>query len=257
MIEIDSLFLEKNLFKFYEDFNGFKDFKLVTNDSYNSISSSEFQWPGFVYNIVFDNKNSNKIYDELYKKINQGELPPFLLVNSSKVPEDFEEKMYERDTRKIDSWPIIYIDLTQFENQFQPICNFVISKINDKDKLEEWYRIVASVLFTSKTFSFDFFIKQLNNKKYSFYLGYFNNIPVSTALLINDEFVTGFYMIATNPNYRKRGFGTEMVKKLIIDSKNIGKKIITAQSSRMAFPLYQQIGFLNKNSIDVYWMFGK
>jgi hypothetical protein len=257
MASLPKLKLENNLYRFYDDFIGFEDFIVKKDENYNFISSGKYQWPGYVYNIKANHENCDQLIHELEKKILSKEIPPFLLVDPKRVHDNFEEKINQIEIKKIDFWPIIFMDLKTENLQLHNISDYVVLKANNEKQFQEWYDIVIAVLFPKKSIPYGFFQNRMNDNRYSFYVGYYKNLPVATAMVFTDNKVAGFYMVATNNEFRKRGFGKGIVMRTICDTKESGCSHITAQSSRMAFPVYQQIGFQHINTLDVYWMLGK
>jgi len=173
------------------------------------------------------------------------------------VPATFEEKVNQLDIKKIDFWPIILLDLKTVNLQLLNISEYIVLKVNNEKQFQEWYDIVIAVLFPKKSMPYGFFQNRMNDNRYSLYVGYYKNLPVTTAMVFTDNNVAGFYMVATKNDFRKQGFGTGIVIRTILDAKESGSSYMTAQSSRMAFPVYQQIGFQHVNTLDVYWMLGK
>jgi len=251
-----NLYLENNLYSFYDDFVGFEDFTIKKSEQYTFIASRKYQWPGYVYNLEANPDNCDQLIEELEKKILSKEIPPFLIVDPTKVPATFEENVNQLDIKKIDFWPIIFMDLKTENLQFSNMSDYVVLKANNEKQFQEWYDIVIAVLFPKKSIPYGFFHNRMNDNRYSFYVGYFKNLPVTTAMVFTDNNVAGFYMIATKNDFRKRGFGTGIIIRTILDAKESGSSYMTAQSSRMAFPVYQQIGFQHVNTLDVYWMLG-
>ena len=57
----------------------------------------------------------------------------------------------------------------------------------------------------------------------------------------------------TFPNYRNRGIGTELFKKIVDEAKQLGYKKITLNASNMGKPLYEKYGFKDvHNGMDFF-----
>ena len=52
----------------------------------------------------------------------------------------------------------------------------------------------------------------------------------------------------TFPNYRNRGIGAELFKRIVDEAKQLGYKKITLNASDMGRPLYEKFGFKNVNN---------
>jgi len=75
------------------------------------------------------------------------------------------------------------------------------------------------------------------------YVGYIEGKPVVTGILVLHANVGGVYYIMTHLEYRKRGYGTEMILALLIRIKERGYHVATLQASAEGKKLYQKLGF--------------
>ncbi len=78
---------------------------------------------------------------------------------------------------------------------------------------------------------------------FEIYVGYFENLAVVTGILVLHANVAGIYYIMTDPSFRKRGFGTEMMISLLLRAKERGYRLATLQASESGRSLYQKLGF--------------
>ncbi len=126
MTAIPELKLVNNLYRFYDDFIGFEDFTIKKSEQFDFIASRKYQWPGYVYNLEANSDNCDQLIDELEKKILSKEIPPFLIVDPTRVPDNFEEKMDQIRIRKIDFWPIIFMDLKKSKSSIAKLSDFIV-----------------------------------------------------------------------------------------------------------------------------------
>jgi GNAT superfamily N-acetyltransferase len=57
----------------------------------------------------------------------------------------------------------------------------------------------------------------------------------------------------TSPNYRNRGIGTALFKKIVDEAKQLGYKKITLYATEMGRPLYEKYGFKDvHNAMDFF-----
>jgi len=76
-----------------------------------------------------------------------------------------------------------------------------------------------------------------------FYVGYVDGIPVATAELTIGGGVAGLYNISTRASYRRRGFGTAMTMRPLLDARERGHTTAILQASPDGIRLYQRVGF--------------
>lgn len=75
------------------------------------------------------------------------------------------------------------------------------------------------------------------------YVGYVEEMPIVTGVLVLHANVAGIYYVMTRPEYRKRGYGTEMMISLLMRAKEKGYHMATLQASASGRGLYQKLGF--------------
>jgi GNAT superfamily N-acetyltransferase len=75
------------------------------------------------------------------------------------------------------------------------------------------------------------------------YLGRLDGHPVATASLLLSEGIAGIYDVTTVPSVRKRGVGTAMLLHILHMAQQQGYDCAWLQTSAMAYPFYEQLGF--------------
>ena len=75
------------------------------------------------------------------------------------------------------------------------------------------------------------------------HVGYQHDVPVTTGLGFRTGRAIGIYNIATLESARGRGFGAAMTMRLVVDGLADGCDIAVLQSSPLARPLYERLGF--------------
>lgn len=75
------------------------------------------------------------------------------------------------------------------------------------------------------------------------YVGYVNDTPVATAVLMMAQGVAGIFNIATEESYRRRGIGEAMTSHVIRIGRQSGCRIAALQASAVGRSLYERMGF--------------
>ena len=77
------------------------------------------------------------------------------------------------------------------------------------------------------------------------FVGYVDNEPASTSMLIKTGPVAGIYWVATLDKYRNHGFGKEITAQSLVAGKMRGCTFASLQASVMGKPVYEKMGFDN------------
>jgi ribosomal protein S18 acetylase RimI-like enzyme len=75
------------------------------------------------------------------------------------------------------------------------------------------------------------------------YVGYMDDTPVATAVLVMAQGVAGIFNIATEEAYRRRGIGEAMTAHVIKVARESGCRIAALQASEAGRALYERMGF--------------
>jgi ribosomal protein S18 acetylase RimI-like enzyme len=85
-----------------------------------------------------------------------------------------------------------------------------------------------------------------------FYVGYLDNLPVATAEVTVAGGVAGLYNISTLPPYRRRGFGTAMTVRPLVEAREARSETAVLQASSEGVGLYSRVGFQAYGKITEY-----
>lgn len=95
-------------------------------------------------------------------------------------------------------------------------------------------------------------ILQYNHKDIPFYLVYFQNQPVGTAILFQTGKIAGVHGVGIIPEVRKNGFAEEIMKFLINQAIDQHATHVTLQASALGKGIYEKLGFKEQFMIRNY-----
>jgi ribosomal protein S18 acetylase RimI-like enzyme len=84
------------------------------------------------------------------------------------------------------------------------------------------------------------------------YLGYLGDEPVASAELAVGGGIVGLYNISTRSAYRRKGIGTAMTVRPLLDAREAGFDTAVLQASEEGFPMYSRLGFEVTGSFTEY-----
>jgi GNAT superfamily N-acetyltransferase len=76
-----------------------------------------------------------------------------------------------------------------------------------------------------------------------FYVGYLEERPVAAAEVCLTGPVAGLYGVCTLASERRRGFGTALVARPLLEARAAGAQVATLQASAQGQPVYARLGF--------------
>lgn len=122
-----------------------------------------------------------------------------------------------------------------------------VQRVESAMALKEFTEVIASIggspLAFDRIYSHAPLVTYAGNTSVELYLGFFENTPSVTGILVTHANVAGIYYVATRPEQRKKGFGTAMMCHLLKRAKQKGYFIATLQASEDGIPLYEKLGF--------------
>lgn len=77
--------------------------------------------------------------------------------------------------------------------------------------------------------------------------------PAAIGALIMGDTLPGVYVMATLPEWRRRGLGKAILARIMNDALADQHRVIVLTASRFGFPLYQQFGFERIFDYSIYW----
>jgi len=86
--------------------------------------------------------------------------------------------------------------------------------------------------------------KEHNKSSLFYFLAYYRDSPVSSAAIyIDPNNVAGLYFVATLPEFRRKGFASQLLLHVIRFIQGKGCQRVVLHASEMGEPLYQKLGF--------------
>lgn len=83
----------------------------------------------------------------------------------------------------------------------------------------------------------------IKKSEHKLFIGYLNNIPVSTSIAFYNSGLAGIYRIATLPEFRRKGLGRLMTIDLIVRAIDNEYSQSVLHASELGKPIYEKIGF--------------
>lgn len=122
-----------------------------------------------------------------------------------------------------------------------------IRKVTTDEERALWIELVAQNAHmdaSEVTFIVQSIVKYAPQNAVQLYVGFYKQIPVATALIIEREDVATLHMVNTLEAYRKQGIGTFIIRTALCELKHTGIPTVILSASVMGKQVYEKIGFL-------------
>jgi ribosomal protein S18 acetylase RimI-like enzyme len=175
--------------------------------------------------------------------------------SDSTQPDNLGKYLEAQGLQNIGDFPGMAIDLSNLGSRECP-KDLEIIRVKDQTNLKSWLKIAAIAfnipvelieeilpLESSLGFQGDQYIR---------YLALWQKMPVAISALYLDAGVAGIYFVATLPEARGKGIGTQVTKTALKDAQNLGYRVATLQASAMGKNVYQQLGFQECCPLKIY-----
>jgi GNAT superfamily N-acetyltransferase len=249
--------IESNLHHFYEFAAARADLELVKEKDYSWVRNRNSAWPNWIFRLNREMLDQDEFIKSLTNRIKNKEIPPFLVTLEPDNPEQFYALAAKYGMKQINRWTGMAIAKEDYKLLPDKDSYNNISEVSNAEIINDWIDVVNNSLFNSTTLE-NKIVEELYQKgPLKLYLGYDNNIPVSTAMSFEDSSVAGLYMIATMENHRGKGWGARLTRFAMEKCFQNNVRLIILHASAMGEPLYRKIGFKEYCKFGILWMVGR
>lgn len=180
---------------------------------------------------------------KLFQSLN---LPFSWWVSERDTPDTLEEELVRHGLNPKEDDIGMYLFLNKAQLSLK-VHELSIQRVIEKPALKDFAAVMTSIGGSPDIYR-QFFNKipsmlYAEGAPYEIYVGYLNQEPVVTGILVLHANVGGIYYIMTNPAHRRKGYGTEMMVFLLMCAKERGYHLSTLQASASGRNLYQRLGF--------------
>ena len=217
-------------------------------ETYFCLSAPSSTYPNILFRPHLNANNAEEILDEIKTKIKTGF--PSVMICSLTDTNATTLQLLDKHTAYGKFWTAMTLDLKQL-NKPNTGLNLKIELIDNEKQLNEWSTIVETAL-TGAGLDAEIFYRMSEYDNAYFYLAYFDNIPVSTALIVRKGDEVGVYLIATLEQFRKKGIGKYITEYALWKAKQAGNSLAHLQATDIGKTVYQKIGFEIMGKIPVF-----
>ena len=150
--------------------------------------------------------------------------------------------------------PGMAVDLANLNENLPMLSGLSVQRVTDDKTMKQWCQ-VCTAGFGLPDFVADAFYDLMcyvDPNTILAYLGWRNDQPVATSLVMLAAGVAGIYNVATLPEARRQGIGAITTLAPLREAKSRGYKAGVLQSSKMGASVYRSMGFQEYCKIGQY-----
>jgi GNAT superfamily N-acetyltransferase len=181
----------------------------------------------------------------IIEKAKSRNIPMLWWTSPSTLPVDLGKRLVEHGFVDDGQIPGMAIDLANLNDDFRVPTGLTIRKVKDSQSMRQWSEIFA------QGFGLPDFVAEATYNVMGYvdsnttiaYLGWLNDKPVATSLLVLAAGVAGIYNVTTIPSARRQGIGTVITLAGLQEAKIRGYKIGVLEATIMGVSMYRTLGF--------------
>lgn len=161
------------------------------------------------------------------------------------------------------SFPAMILNLGHQYTLDNAMPNIVVRAIDmhDNDELTPCITIIARAFHGISSCPSDifelikvinFFVRTITPGNLTFYLGYYQDIPVATGMVLHHNETASLHWIGTLPEYRNKGLGYAITHTILCNAQNKGCTQAILLASPLGKPLYERMGFKEYAAYNMY-----
>jgi len=234
-------YIENNLDDFYIKSSEHPNFTSSGNEKVSWVFARNADWPDCIFRANFENLNIKKEIINVGTLIRKDKAPNGWTVGPLTKPKNLGIKLEKFGFSNVSHQAGMAVELKALEKIEINENNLIIEKVEDEKSLILWSRVVSEVF--NLNVDFDYLKFLYLQAEIHFYLGIFEEEPVSTLLLYLSSGVAGLHAVSTLNKYRNRGFGLAISRSALIDAYNMRYHIGVLQASSLGERVYRKLGF--------------
>lgn len=220
---------------------------------FGSITATSTGIPHPEYNrvFVFDPPSHDDLTAAMdWVEVREG---PFWVTATEATSQLVKDATTERGFAKIDrTTPGMVLELP--DEISPPDAEVDVSEVSDTSGLDDFVTVFSEVFDVPPEYlrPDSSNSNSTGNDSRTAFVGYVNDRPVATGSLFRSDAVAGVFAIAVVEAVRGEGIGEVMTWEVLRAGRDAGCRIGALQSSEMAIPLYEKLGF---ETVESYYYF--
>jgi GNAT superfamily N-acetyltransferase len=170
-------------------------------------------------------------------------------------PQTVKQALLTNGLKFLDNDPGMILQTSNLKNS-PPLPGFRVETVDTVEKINDWLIPFAEGFAVSQPVIAHFRqfmqMRLRQSAEEGWFIGYQDDLPVTSAYYLTDNQVTVLYGVATLSDFRKRGFARRTVESAISHACERSPFPVTLYASQMGLPLYRSMGFVDVYNLEKY-----
>jgi len=187
------------------------------------------------------------------------QLPFIWAVDPRSKPRDMSDRLLSNGFKFEGPYPSMAVDFNELIDENREVEGFRYEVVEDEETCRTFWDVWGDGYPMPETFEdvlCNAFIHiGFKDVPFKLFLGYLNEKPVATSILLTAVGVAGVHDITVVPSARGKGIGTEMTLIPLRDAKSMGYRYGVLCATELGIGIYRRLGFKEYLKWDFYMKF--
>jgi len=234
-------YIEKNLDDFYTKSSEHSNYISRIDENVSWVLAKKADWPDCIFKANFENLNIKNEIFKVKKLIQEGKAPNGWTVGPLTKPKNLGIFLEKCGFSNVYQQVGMAVELKEVADNKTNNIDLIVEKVENEVSLSQWSDVVSKVF--NLRVDYDLLKFLYLQEDFHFYLGNFKGNYVSTLMLYLSSGVAGLHAVSTLPEYRGKGFGLSISRKVLINALHRGYFIGVLQASALGEKIYKKLGF--------------
>lgn len=242
------MYTQDNSIELREELGNHIGTKIHHERFFDYIKAENSSWPNVMFNLRLQLEDIEEFISCIKSGISKGKYPSILVTEIDDQGNEILSELEKRDI-KVGHWSVMQHDLNNVPPAEYP-QSYTIKRVTNSEQLSHWIRINETELIKGQMDE-RLFSSILTDENIHLFLGYENEIPVSTSLIFIQNKESGLYFIATDSKHRGKGFGKAITHHALVNAKSKGCSFMNLEATDAGVPVYEKVGFTNFGPVSL------
>jgi GNAT superfamily N-acetyltransferase len=205
-----------------------------------------FKGPSLAYKVSFPDPVEREI-DKLLPGLQNGGIPSLWVLTPLSAPQNLPELLIAKGFKEITTPEEpeygMAMDFPLLQDSLASNSCVEVKKVTELSDFKIWMDVVNTALHGWDLLAIEHYAVWLKHDALSFYLGYIDGKPVSTAATISNGKSASLEFVSTTKEYRNRGAASAVCSKALRDVQLKGAGIVTLRCGFDVHRMYVKWGF--------------